>query len=179
MRFKSIISVAGLYIMLTAGTHAAPVYIYDSADIIGISGLEVNGDLWDVDMHDGSYDEIIASGYELLNSREFAYAAADALYEFSLSNSVTPDTFLGCVTECHLDVGYLAWDDHTLELAIQSAVVDNSGNYRMSMYGISGYNDFSNAVYTSWTAVVPAPSAGLLMTSGLIGLGSMARRKKS
>lgn len=185
--FKYLIGVAGLYITLTAGVYAFPIYDYDGVDIVGVSGLEVDGNLWNMTLHDGSYSELTGSGHELLHSRAFTYDAADALYTFYSTNIVAPESFLSCGTSvCIIGVGYLALDDHTYELSVQGLEIwrDTGDEIEFdwfSSYALSEDSNYGSLHYSTWSKqiTVPEPSIALLIASGLIAFGVVRRKARA
>ena len=180
MVLRSNISIVALYIILTAGAYAATMYIYDGADIVGLSGLEIDGQLWDVDFLDGSYDALVASGNDLLVSPPFATAATDSLFAFYNSNPVTPDTFLSCDSAlCIIGTPY-EFDE--IDIVINTMAISINAPTSSDITGLGAVNDIqpysdpSNFLYASYSPV-PLPAAVWLFTFGLIGFIGLARRK--
>ena len=196
MGFKSI-SLAVSALVLSTSVNAATLTYSDAGQLLGASGVEVSGILYDVSFTDSScftaFNNCIDSAFAFNNSSD-ADIASSALIDQVLSTlpSLTPSSIFGlgpgpdesgvimtpylrfshCSFLCLLAVNSSA-------LLIESlGGLSVSESSEMSFIGID-FSEYGNQVYADWqVSSVPVPAAVWLFGSGLIGLIGMARRKK-
>lgn len=185
MSIKTIIFALTVGLTLTCTyANATPMLERSNGDITGVSGLMVDGAIWNATFNDGSFDSINPTT-PLLQPLAFAQAASSALYSF-FDTSVPladydPDQIVGCTStlRCLL---LTAFDLSATTVTGRSAILhpndpptDNS-TFNSYLNSTLDYADYS---YVSWErAAVPGPPISLLMASGLIIL-RVTRRKRT
>ena len=180
---KYIIGAAGMCMSLLSFSAIGAMYEYnDSGDILGVTGLEVDGAVWDMTLHDGSFDELFATmGTDALYSNLFSLSATFQLIQFTNSNPISDASlFSGCTFfyGCSLYTVYGYEPAGNAVFAhgdsVQLLVVDSHTQIVVA----PGVN-YTNQTYATWQmSSVPVPAALWLFGSGLIGLIGVARRKK-
>lgn len=98
MVFKSVISaVAAGLAVVSLNVNAIPMYEYAGGDIVGVTGLDINGTLWDMELHDGSFSALYAAvGSTALYDGPFAQDASYALLTYTNTLADNAEDFLGC-----------------------------------------------------------------------------------
>ena len=166
--------------------HSVPSYEYNAGgEIIGITSVSVQGTLWDMTLHDGSFAALYATaGETALYDGTFALDASDALFDFMHVDTFAPATLLGCV------------GDHAC--LIYTAITRNPGgdevNGRYFQYtadptlmltgshvttGDVNHRDQTWATWTTSSLNVPEPSIAILMASGLFAFGVVRRKSRA
>ena len=185
MAFKSIIVAVGMYMSLLSFTAiGAPMYQTDATGAItGVTGLEVDGSIWDMTLHDGSFDELFATmGTDALYSNLFSLSATFQLIQFTNSNPVSDASlFSGCT----FFYGCSLYTVYSYEPAVNAVFAHGdmvsllSVDSHTQVVAAPGVN-YTNQTYATWQmSSVPVPAAVWLFGSGLIGLIGIARRKKA
>ena len=185
MVFKSIIGAIGMYASLLSFTAVGvPMYEVDvSGDITGVTGLLVGGTVWDMTLHDGSFDDIYNTyGASSVYDTLFARDATQALVTFTSMYLDTPTSFTGCAdpNECVIATGTITYapggslsiygDRLRTGVAVDSLVVGDVAT--------SGNADY--ITYATWEqASVPEPAILVLMSSGLIAFGVVRRKSRT
>ena len=103
MVIKSIIGAVGMYLSLLSFTAiGVPMYEINGEDIItGVTGLEVDGEVWDMTLHTGGFDDLFADvGWAAVYDEGFSVRASLALSSFVnddvISGYVNANMVLGC-----------------------------------------------------------------------------------
>jgi len=169
MAFKSIIVAVCAYSVFTSfNANAVPTYNVDvGGNVTGIAGLEVQGELWEMTLHDGAYDDLfLADPTAGLYDVAFAELATVSLVNFMSLNQFSNDVSVTYITEGSTAQAWAA-------LATASGVQD-VGNVSTST------GNHSNITFATWTtnANVPEPSITVLLASGLIAFGVVRRKGK-
>jgi len=182
MAFKSIIVAVCAYSVFTSfNANAVPTYNVDvGGNVTGIAGLEVQGELWEMTLHDGAYDDLfLADPTAGLYDVAFAELATVSLVNFMSLNQFSNDVskFLGCSDPNQCGIVTYITEGSTAQawaaLATASGVQD-VGNVSTST------GNHSNITFATWTtnANVPEPSITVLLASGLIAFGVVRRKGK-
>ena len=171
--------------LLSTSAHAIPTtYLYNGSDeITGVASLDINGALWDMTLHDGSYTSLYQTlGAVALYEVGFAFDASEALASFTNTRTDLASSFVGCTfTSCRISTVISLYDNGG-QLYYDAYHVDIKDGPRDSV-GVS--YDFDAELldpavtFATWSRVqqtVPEPSVVLLIASGLMVLG-IARRK--
>lgn len=168
-------------LMSFSNANAASVQ-YSGSDVIGVSGLTVGGQSYDVIFHDGNYNSVLstypAPAYETNYSDAFAQAATDALHQFAITDDgfagisasqISGCTFVNCWMSTTVGQNPLtAWTFQfhgSDDVAYKSAHADSTTNYTY----------VTNLVWVA--APVPVPAAAWLFGSALVSVGWMRRKK--
>ena len=156
---------------------AIPSYVYSGGQVTGVTGLEVDGVLWDMTLHDASYDELYAAlGDSALYTMAFSEAVTDALVTFTNTQADLASTIIGCGVETSCAITTVFEYTGTQYAGYYDLVRDNEVDFSTWTWIPSDANH-SGITYATWTvANVPEPSVVLLMASGLMVFG-IARRK--
>ena len=184
MVFKSIFGAIGMYASLLSFTAVgAPMYQTDATGAItGVTGLEVDGSIWDMTLHDGSFDELFATmGTDALYSNLFSLSATFQLIQFTNSNPVSDASlFSGCTFfyGCSLDTVY-GYEPAGNAVFVHGDMVSLLSVDSHTQIVVAPDVNYTNQTYATWQmSSVPVPAAVWLFGSGLIGLIGFARRKK-
>ena len=185
MIFKLIIGAVGMYMSLLSFTAiGAPMYQTDATGTItGVTGLEVDGSIWDMTLHDGSFDELFATmGTDAIYSNLFSLSATFQLIQFTNSNPISDARLL---KGCHFEFGCSLYTVYDYQPAVNAVFAHGD---LVSVLSVDSHTQivvapgthYTNLAYATWQmSSVPVPAAVWLFGSGLIGLIGLARRKKS
>ena len=186
MVFKSIIVAVGMYMSLLSFTAiGAPMYQTDATGAItGVTGLEVDGSIWDMTLHDGSFDELSATmGTDALYSNLFSLSATFQLIQFTNNNPVSDASlFSGCADfyalyGCSLDTVY-DYQPAGNAVFVHGDMVSLLSVDSHTQIVVAPDVNYTNQTYATWQmSSVPVPAAVWLFGSGLLGLVAVARRK--
>lgn len=164
---------------------ASTLNIDGLGNLVGVSGLDINGDIWNASFIDGSYLDV--DSQIMVFSEQFAEEGSRALALAINDTSVnpiyttTPSSTLGC--ESIVSCNYITITGETATGGIlYKSFVNLDGSTSDGLMSASFTNLTVNRnyeTYVSWepVAAIPTPAAVWLMGSGLIGLVGM--RKKS
>lgn len=172
---------------VTGPVSAIPSLVYDGSDITGVSGLIIDGEEWDMTLHDGSYYELsVNQGIDLVaRDSFFAYDATLALYTWMVNTDPLElaqrvDMFVGCsyLYQCNI---VTVWNDATnVVLAHDSLAYTYARYHYIANTGHDKMVDYNNRAYASWIrASVPEPSIAILMASGLLAFRVVRRKRKA
>ena len=183
MRCKAIVRTVSLIIIFFLSTYAnaAPSYVFDTGKVVGINDLNIDGTLWDMQLHDMSFNELLASnGPSSFYTEGFALSTALALESYISipGNLLPPDQYLSCTdpTVCNIAtaIQFNPYDD---TIVSWGARIDQSEVLPWAAL----WPRETNPGYLTWatwtTSYVPIPASVWLFSSGLIGLIGVARRK--
>ena len=174
------------------GAHAATLKVEDG-QLIGASGVEVDGTLYDVTFQDGScnslFDECNPASFAF-NDQLGALAAASALLDQVLIDSfagpfdLVPSRTRGCSTTtfCEVYTPYSATASNVeLGIAVNAEALAFPSDFPYSFFNTSPAFDTFNteATYANWTlAPIPLPAGLPLLLTGLAGFAGLRLRQK-
>jgi hypothetical protein len=92
------------YIMPIFRRLNAPTPIYEDGQVIGVNGLVVDGESWDVTFEDGSFNSNYPQPFTMLdNLTDLVFALGDFIYYGGTGLERTPAIFRGCSgSECNI-----------------------------------------------------------------------------
>jgi len=173
------------------GAAIPTIILNDGGGLSSVTGLSIGSGTWDMTLHDGTFDNLLATAPSLpVYDTIFAHDASAALRDFFL----TPSTFLpldinkwtGCgvsnfdISSCTIGTAY-AYDGSSSYFS--GFTVDAFPFVAHEVMAFSGFQDvyLSDLTMATWEctsncATVPEPVTLLLFCSGLLGIG-IARRK--
>lgn len=102
--------------LAAVGVQASPMFQYNGSDIVGVTGVDVNGVTYNASFLDAPFGYLYSNDPAILYSDSFAVAASSALYGFistvDLSTYQASD-FRGCSgwDICYLFTAYLIEDN--------------------------------------------------------------------
>ena len=166
--------------------HAVPSYDYNTGgEIIGISSVDVQGTLWDMTLHDGSFDSLYAAlGSTAVYDRQFSHDASAALFAFTVTQAHPSELFLGCTSDavgCFIVTAYLYEPDRSTVTGWMdgySTVEDDI----LREGPMSSDMNFDIATWATWevsSSTVPEPSIAILIASGLFAFGIVRRKSRA
>ena len=188
MKIHAYLAIVLLWV--TGPAMAIPSLDYDGTDITGVSGIIIDGEEWDMTLHDGSFDQIYwGTTVDLLYTHEFAQVATAELKAFFIT--LEPDiilgnseNFVGCdnLVGCDITTAY-SYDSDAGFFQSWSILVfneDNSAQFLISDATRLSTTDSTGRTHASWArASVPEPPVALLMASGLIAFGVVRRKSRA
>ena len=167
--------------LLTTYAHAIPTtYVYNgSGEITGVAALDINGVLWDMTLHDGSYTTVYQTiGADALYDHDFALSASGALVDFTNTQQDLAATLVGCEGLTYCQVTTVHAFGNGFYSAFFTAVMDEIDDSIGDQIATTEI-DSTWFTFASWSTTaqgVPEPSVVLLIASGLMVFG-IARRK--
>ncbi len=179
MLLKSIIgAVCTCLAVVSFNVTAIPMYDYNATgEITGVTGLEVDGALWNMTLHDGSFIDLMESkGSSAIYTHTFALAASVALDRFTYATSPDPDSFFGCtvISVCYITTAYEYSEEIDLVYLVADIVTTEPFPGEIHVE-IGAHLNSPAGTMATWTAV-PEPSIAILMASGLIAFGVIRRK---
>lgn len=184
-------AVTAVVICLSATGSSAASLVVDNGQLIGASGVNVDGTLYNVQFLDGFYSDTIQDESDLVTTSEAqARSFGQALMDQVLLDTAEglfdtdPELTFGCenLNEC---VVWIPFDIDFNTMLVTAVLAINrragaiqpegvSDNLGQNSYG-NNFADDSNWVYADWQ-VVPVPAAAWLFVSAL-GVLAWIRRK--
>ena len=167
--------------VFTTNANAIPSYVYNgNGDITGVTALEINSTLWDMTLHDGSYDSLFDTfGSNALYTDTFSEAASDALNVMTTTLPIAAGALFGCATlatDCHIATAF-QYDQLNHTVTATSDLVRDAFPDGLQSGTVDSRLDFNVLTYATWTVHgVPEPSVALLLASGLV-VFRVTRRK--
>jgi|LGVE01.1.fsa_nt_gb hypothetical protein len=185
MSIKSIFGAVGMYMSLLSFTAiGVPMYEYNiSGDITGVSGLEVNGTVWDMTLHDGTFQDLYdAGGSTAIYAQPFAREASNQLTLFTSGHIDVLERFIGCsqpTSFCYIATAY-AYDGALVTMWADLVYPDTATDVLRTVQTNDTF-DLSGLTWATWSAAgaVPEPSILVLMSSGLIAFGVVRRKSRA
>ena len=184
---------------LSAGVGAAAVLDVEEGQLVGASGVILNGLIYEVSFEDGTCVQVFsgcneAADFDFDNSND-AFAAAVALVDQVFLNTpegdfdLSPELTLGCNNDlvCRAAIPFLlANGGQTVVVhignnvnALQDGAFGSDGGGTGSFGITQNLND--SHVWANWTqtgvAAVPIPLSGALLLAGIGGLVSLRLRR--
>jgi len=174
-----------ILLFISTSLQAATLNIVDG-HLMGAYNVNVNGTLYDVSFQDGSCVNLFN------NCSDFTFNSIQAAWD--ASTSLMNQVFLGDFdTTPSLSNGIESSEGafHTAYASAENSVDvslfynrDNSGQpdqvYALSFYSYLDLTTQEDATWAVWSpTVVPVPAAGWLLSSGLVGLLCLKRKKTS
>ena len=195
MIFKSIIGIACTCLTFASlNVNATPTYSMSGGQLIGVTGLSVDGEIYDMTLHAGSFDTLFAADNSSVYDFDFADHADSSLHNFLSSSfagsGLVASDILGCtpVTLITITLGdcFIATIFDTF---IDNGILSREGvtNYIVGTEHDPDYPfiitasdvDYDYVTYATWeVSAVPEPSIALLMASGLIAFGVVRRKAR-
>lgn len=181
---KSHFFAAACAMLLATSAHAATIQ-YDGTTVTGVSGLTVDGQVYDALFYEGTYNQLLIDfpdpEFDTNYTYEFAEAATRALYGFA----VTDGGFSGVSS---VDINGCGYTDCWFSTSVnQNSLTAWSFHYQASSWAFPAYwpdhfNPDAESIQLAhivWleSAAVPVPAAVWLFGSGLLGLFGVAKRK--
>lgn len=186
MHLKYLLGLILVFCANVANVFAANVQ-YSGLDVVGVSGLIIDGQSYTATFFDGSYNNFLAAYPEPANdisyTDEFAEAATNALYEFAILEDgfagINGDNISGCTSaSCFLSTTVtqdplLAW---TFEFQGSNPAFLSPIYLNFHQDYVTNYTNTTNILWTA-TTVVPVPAAVWLFGSAFGMIGWVRRRR--
>jgi len=184
LSIKLISGAVGMYLSLLSFTAiGVPMFEYNvSGDITGVSGLEVNGTVWDMTLHDGTFQDLYdAGGSTTIYAQPFAREASNQLTLFTSGHIDVLERFIGCsqpTSFCYIATAY-AYDGALVTTWADLVFPDSATDVLRTVQTYDTY-DLTGLTWATWSAAgaVPEPSIAILMASGLIAFGVVRRQNR-
>jgi hypothetical protein len=182
------IAVAGA--MLAAAVSAFPAMAADpvtsGSTLTGATGVNVGGNLYNVQFLDGSCATVFGScpGGFAFGSQAAAQQAADALLAQVLLGTfdTNPARTNGCslATICSILVPYAVDGQAVAFVSANNKATNDTGTGSLTLTDDTGIQASQTwARFTRSTAPVPEPASWAMMLLGFAGIGLAARRRRS
>ncbi len=165
---------------------AIPTYAYDSANqIVGVNGVEVEGETWDMLFHGGAFYELQNGPWKSLYEVSFAIKANSSFLSFYNSNPpISDEVFAGCESS---SCGFATAYDLVFHPFQQNVTVLVTGLYDMSKPWFPIDTDFSpwlppgDVMWGTWekAVTVSEPPVAMLLATGLAIFGVIRRKVRS
>lgn len=193
-------------VLMFSSAHAALIVNYSAlGDFTGFQNININGTLYNVELKEGTFDDVYGGVGGLTFTDEASAVQAGRVLASTwydlvprpTSSELTPDSLAyGCGTfRCFAFTAYDADSDYVYTSA-NGVTLDTFDPYCNNCYLLDSYanlgstsaiytrgGDVTNDSYSVWAtyslAPVPVPPAIWLFGSGLLGLVGVARRKKA
>jgi hypothetical protein len=184
-----VLVVSGALLLMLSSAHAATLNVV-GGQLVGASGVDVGGLLYDVQFGDGTciglYTGCDSPADFTFNSLATATQASQALLDQVLLNGPagpfdsTPDATLGCdyYQFCWVSTAYGRSGPNALvsyARNIQYALPETTGSASWGAGENTAGIAYDYVTYAVWTPV-PEPGTALLMGLGLLAMGVGARR---
>lgn len=183
---------AAIYISGLCGAHAATTLnVNESGILLGASGVDVNGTLFDVSFIDGSCENLFGGCTVFsFTTQSDTFAAITALETQVFSSALydgSPQLTNGCTSTiyCFVYIPYEQASPSTVSTRYfrNCNPVNCSDNWGPATLNSTNTTlSSSSAVWAVWTAATPAvpvPAAAWLFGSGLVGLSGVARKRSA
>ena len=183
----AVILVFAALTVMSAGAGAATLNVV-GGQLVGASGVDVSGTLYDVEFVDGTCIDLFDGCDEpsdfTFSTQGSATAAAKALMDQVFIDGIdglfdsNPGSTFGCTGSIECDV-WTPYKSNMSGLSVGVALnwVLNDG-YHVQTGKIPSFDtSFSSVVFARFTQV-PEPSTSLLFTLGLIGMSSFNKRRR-
>lgn len=184
MKIRALSAAVTFAAMLLFACHAVaiPLYVTTGGIITGITGLESGGVSWDMQLHEGSYDDVIAvvGSSNALYTYEFAQAISLdlALFLNSTGSTPAPNTLLGCTATTDVcNIGTVFEEQNASTVLFRNVHVTDAGADGNWAGSASFFVNSISFTYATWTeTAIPEPSIVLLLCTGLLGIFWVTRR---
>lgn len=175
--------------LISIGIFADPVLNVQGGQLMGATGVEVDGVLYDVEFVDNGSCVTLFSGCDEVSDFFFTEAQAglasqaliDQIFQFTPYNT-DPTSIFGCThaSTCYVVTPFMNSPPNQAD--VLRSVVRASFSEFVSTTSYSMTKFFSSlpkSVYAVWSvSAVPLPAAVWLFGSALVGLGMVGRRRK-
>ena len=189
MIFKSIIGIACTCLTFASlNVNATPTYSMSGGQLIGVTGLSVGSETYDMTLHTGSFDTLFAADNSSVYDEVFADLADQSLYAFLSSSwagsALSASDILGCsntdMDDCSIATVY-GNSGATLDgfaIVIDDFLVPTVQGFQ-NLLGVDSSVDYVFLTYATYeVSAVPEPSIALLMASGLIAFGVVRKKAR-
>ena len=177
---------AAALVLGAQGALAAPVLQYSGTDLLGATGVDVNGTLYNVQFENGSCNTVFgvcqnaAPGFFTFDTSSAAIAASNALLSQIGDSVFTSAGSVGAPavgTQVYVATPY----------AVVGSTVDVqrydylTGGISAGQLSVANPSQYSNAAYAVWsldTAAVPEPASAATLAAGVAALALARRRRR-
>lgn len=190
MFFKSIVGIACTCITFASlNVNATPSYSISGGQLIGVTGLSVDGEIYDMTLHAGSFDTLFAADNSSVYDFDFADHADSSLHNFLSSSfagsGLEASDILGCsinsFDDCFIATIFDTFIDNGLlsREGVTNYIVGTEHDPDYPFIITASNLDYDYVTYATWElSAVPEPSITLLMASGLIAFGVVRRKAR-
>lgn len=195
MYFNRIITFCIGFIWLTAAPVLSATLTFEDGEWTGATGVNVAGDLYNVEITVGSCGELYDGCNEdsdfIINEDDIWVSALSELYN-GRQDELSGRSIRGCSgAYCEITMPYMMYDeslDGEPELYLFSSLGIDQSETPSAFFAGGGFCNNCNAsavdVYAVWSpaavtpAAVPLPASGLLLIFGVAGATTLRRTRK-